>query len=365
MADDQPNPSQDDAGDGAPIGGMSEAELTDLLSQAGELVEELTTQLGEPDPLVMTVAPDPKAEAPAGDSSLEEELSRLEELVDATSTDVAGADVETPASSATSQTTLPAAEPSIQAAPPTEENDSDTESELEHSFPDGNLPPPIAPEIIEQALSGPMADIPSLDEPVATQWPLEEETTHVGEKGDEEGDVAQPSEVEEQEIRPIEESDTIPDFMKEFLDPEPEEEAKPAETAKPPEVVTQATPMPVQTKPGVVGTGMLHQVVKPTKEAESGVSDETPANATPKAQNPLVRIARRVLVSLLQRCKQIGPVKPLLMRAAYWVCDKAVFVLEKIDKPVSGVGDLIRRVVGWVAVATLGTSAIVYIISLF
>lgn len=363
MADDQPNPSQDDAGNDAPIGGMSESELTDLLSQAGELVEELTTQLGEPEPLVMTAAPDPQAEAPAADPSLEDELSRLEELVDTTSADVAGTDTETSASSVSTETEPAAAESSSQAAPPAEAGGSDTQSEPEDMFPEGNFPPPIPQEIIEQALAGPMPDIPSLDEPVATQWPLEEETARAEEEADEEGDEARSKEDEQSEIRPIEESDTIPDFMKEFLDPE--EEPTPAGADKPPEVVTQATPMPVQTKPGVVGTGMLHQVVKPAEVADPNASDETTEDVAPKAQNKLVSIARGVLLSLLQRCKQIGPVKPLVMRSVYWVCDKVVFVLEKIDKPISGVGDLIRRIVGWVAVATLGTSVIVYIISLF
>jgi hypothetical protein len=44
---------------------------------------------------------------------------------------------------------------------------------------------------------------------------------------------------------------------------------------------------------------------------------------------------------------------------------QAVRILEKMDEPVSGMGQSVRRLIGWVAIATFGTSVVVYVISIF
>jgi len=46
-------------------------------------------------------------------------------------------------------------------------------------------------------------------------------------------------------------------------------------------------------------------------------------------------------------------------------CDKAVTVLEVADRPMGRVGGRVRYIIGWLAVATVGTSIVVYILSLF
>jgi len=379
MTDDQPLPPPDDAGDEAPIGGVSEAELDDMLAQAGELVGELTTQLGEPEPLPLAdtgdsgsaaeVAP-PLPEPQSGGSTLEDELAQLEALTQATSTEVLGAaelaapevpDDTGTAEDETTERALPRDLP--ERSPPPPRYDPDVQAEYEELFP-GGFPPPVPPEIVEQAITG----------PAAAQWPIEEEQQAPSPDAPDDAapqtNDAVPEESETPKARPVEESDTIPDFMKEFMEPEPEETPPSQAPATPdtpdtPELVTQATSVPVQTKPGVVGTGTLHQVVKPAQAEGEPVPGTTPEQTVPKSANALVQKLRDIAVALLQRVKSVGPVTPLLVRAGYWLCDKAVFVLEKADKPISKVGGRVRKLAGWLAAATLGTSIIVYIISLF
>lgn len=349
MTDDLTNPVPDDAGDDAPLGGVSEAELDRMLTQAGELVDQLSSELGEADAEPVSTAGEAQTHDDSVAPALEEELTRLKSLTDATSAEVIGAD--DPADLA------------------------DPDAELADLFPSG-FPPPVPPEVLNQALAGPAPAVPASTDRAAAQWPIEEKPKVPIETRDADAPAETVTEPELPETRPIEEADTVPDFMKEFMEPEPEPEPKPepnspdsddATAASPevPELITHATAMPVQTKPGVVGTGTLHQVVKRAPKQEDDADEVATEKAAAKPRNPVLRIVRGLVIAILQRLRNIGPVKPVLTRLGYWICDKSVLALEKIDTPITSVGERIRRVVGWVAMATLGTSGIVYVISFF
>jgi hypothetical protein len=176
--------------------------------------------------------------------------------------------------------------------------------------------------------------------------------------------------------------DAVPDFMKEFLAADPAEDEptppppatpgmQPVDTITLEEAVAKSPPkaprpLPRGTKPGVVGTGMLG-VVQETK---------VPATTTPPRRArrtsllaPLRRLHRKLShasSALRGRLPHIpkslrGPCGPPAMALSRY----GVQVLELMDRPVQRLSRGVRRVLGWAAVATLATSVIVYIVSLF
>ncbi len=54
-----------------------------------------------------------------------------------------------------------------------------------------------------------------------------------------------------------------------------------------------------------------------------------------------------------------------LSPSATAACDRIVSLLEVLDRPMDRIGDRVRHIAGWIAVATVGTSLVVYILSLF
>jgi hypothetical protein len=46
------------------------------------------------------------------------------------------------------------------------------------------------------------------------------------------------------------------------------------------------------------------------------------------------------------------------------VCDRALSLLEVIDRPLAKLGSSIRRAIGWFAIATAATAVVAYLISL-
>lgn len=161
----------------------------------------------------------------------------------------------------------------------------------------------------------------------------------------------------------------VTDFMSELTEPkeadatpdkpaqqQPEKSPmKPSESTAEDGRQTTSVHMP---KPGVVGTGMLGVVgTGPTTEAmkdesSATVEDEAADDASPPSMaEKSLRIVREAGSRL----------SPLALRLGL----QGVRILERIDTPVRRVSQPIRRLVGWVAIATLGTATIVFLVSLF
>ena len=158
----------------------------------------------------------------------------------------------------------------------------------------------------------------------------------------------------------------VPDFMMEFTEPASEAPSKPKAAAEAPPA---RTPLPdakasqldtpatasasstrtatatVAAKPGIVGTGMLGVVItsKPDPElvtargtakegGEGGVAAGSPASK--------------------------GGIAKLLLPAETLV----VRVLDLLDRPFARLGDGTKDIIGWIALATLGTALVVYLI---
>ena len=178
----------------------------------------------------------------------------------------------------------------------------------------------------------------------------------------------------------------VPEFMEEFTRAEEPGDAAKSEqqtpaAGSPPEVpdkgVTESrspgTPdLGAGPKPGVVGTGMLGVVgaVPPVLE---GTSEPTPAKPISAKPEPVVpggpELEPPEEVSATSKTGRLADVMHKVMArsspAALAVCERVVALLEVIHRPVAGrMGDSTLRVIGWIALATLGTSVIVYLSSL-
>lgn len=151
--------------------------------------------------------------------------------------------------------------------------------------------------------------------------------------------------------------ENVPDFMKEFTGadsttPEPVPPVKSSGTGQSPSVE----------RPGVVGTGMLGvvgSVAEPVAEnADSEPTADEPVAAEPTQPNQpgrLAAFARSAMAKVSARAAPMG------LR----VGNLGVRLLETIDRPFGRIGEPIRRIVGWVAIATFGTSTVAYFVSLF
>lgn len=176
-------------------------------------------------------------------------------------------------------------------------------------------------------------------------------------------------------------SRNVPDFMLEFTEPAAEPSAKPtptpptpaARTAAPATTPPQAlepasatapaasipgragTPVAATgsggtsraavAKPGVVGTGMLG-VVSTTKDEPATTAVE---NAGPKGEVP-------------EEGTGAGSSKSGVSKLRRAALAALVRLLEILDRPFVRLSDGLKELIGWIALATLGTALVVYLI---
>ncbi|MBI4716222.1 MAG: hypothetical protein HY763_00295 [Planctomycetes bacterium] len=177
----------------------------------------------------------------------------------------------------------------------------------------------------------------------------------------------------------------VPDFMKEFL--EPEKPAAPEPPAAAPETVSNAPQDDAANGASLAerGNGDIAAPPAPSAAVPDFMSDltqpEVDAPPPRAAQRPAAPEQRREPVpdtppdadteigdSVQDESEEeLGAPsagRPLLERTALALCEPPVRVLELIDKPLGVVGPGARRVIGWLAIATLLTSAVVLVLSL-
>jgi len=151
----------------------------------------------------------------------------------------------------------------------------------------------------------------------------------------------------------------VPEFMEEFTRPErPGDAAQPGAQAP----ASGASTGDAGPKPGVVGTGMLGVVgaappaleeAKKPPPSEAGES----GNELP-GEMPVASKTGKLADLVHWAAARSSPV-------VLAVCDRALTLLEVVNRPVADkLGDSTLRVIGWIALATLGTSVIVYLFSL-
>ncbi len=162
----------------------------------------------------------------------------------------------------------------------------------------------------------------------------------------------------------------VPNFMAELAQSEESKEPSSEVPGSPPGV-SQTRPVQAEAKgetgeppghgqahkPGVVGTGLIGVVgtpaPSPAKEhASTSIAPGSPAETTPPTPE-----AAGITHILHAAAARISPL-------ALSVCDRAVHLLEQFDRPMGWLSGSVRRVLGWIAIATVGTSVLVYLFTL-
>ena len=299
-----PRPEEDPAG-------VSETELDDILAQASSLATGLSEELG---------------------STLEEPGSKSQESPESQAASDAGVE----------RGEVRTADPTPEAEP-----ERDLEGELEN-----------------------------LDELIATTSSELDGTAHAQSEPAESSDVTAAS-----TDKPPAHAATVPTFMDEFTQPEaPAEEVPEIETLaqddatgvqeslnKPLKETGAVTGNP-KAKPGVVGTGMLGVVSTPGAPPISEVADVVEAMPEPEVAiaagsdepdlSPKSPLVSRLLALPGVVASHLAPVNDIL-------CQQGSRLLDMMDWPLQRTGLLVRRLVGWVALATMAISIIVLLFSLF
>lgn len=193
----------------------------------------------------------------------------------------------------------------------------------------------------------------------------------------------------------------VPDFMAEFT--QPEESAGPEPPESSPPAVTEDASVPDEmpdfmseltqpSEPSSEAAGPLESSVKdatgpPSRDVDR-LDDQRPAPSMPdnnrqraSGDSPILQEWGEPRATVLEEEESTGrslgadtaaKLRELVRLAtarlsplANTTCDRVVTLLEVVDRPMARVGGRIRYVVGWLAVATVGTSLVVYILSLF
>lgn len=162
----------------------------------------------------------------------------------------------------------------------------------------------------------------------------------------------------------------VPDFMAEFTRPGPEESRLETENVNnspslPGASTNQmdhedSTPDLTRTlRPGVVGTGMIGSIASgkdaSDKERAAAESPEESSETGADESTDRVEVSKRIARTATTRLRPV----------AVGLALRGVRLLERLDGPVSGVAASVRRAIGLMAIATLGTAVIVYLVSLF
>ena len=158
---------------------------------------------------------------------------------------------------------------------------------------------------------------------------------------------------------------TIPDFMDEFTHAtgagDGPSDSSPAPTDAPlasdggeasPGPLPQAKP-----KPGVIGTGIIG-VATAKPPAPQPFADDDPVEEASSRRSVTPRETFARFTGLATSAAQS------LLTLTLPAADRVVGLLEKGDRPLAKLNAPIRRVIGWLAIATLGTSAFVFFWSL-
>ena len=361
MADEHvPDGFSSDPADDPNIDAATEEELDALLAEASALAAEVSGEVGLPEGnerprtepgAVADEAPEtPRETTPAtatpaglaGPDDVEAQLSELEGLLAN-----AQADVGVEAG--------PSEEPAL---PP--DSGFAASTSLDESAP---LREP-SPDLEDPAT--PNAAVPSFRE----EFTQPEQTSQYPQADDTAPEFAEESTSPEEPAQPAETGSAIPEFMKEFTQPEAPSEASEdlspvagAADVGPSDGSCEMSPSVVSARPGLVssrprngpetvladdkfGLGSISQ----DEDEETGTVGPTPVATAATAASGKAELVRRLVA--------------YLSPPALKVCARGVGLLEVLDKPFGRLGSGGRRALGWLAIATLGTSLIVLLVSL-
>ncbi len=391
---DEPMPDPSPMGRSEPgSDAAAEDEVDALLEAASALANDVTEEIGvsEGDPATSQAAGS-ASHGPGSAPDLDTQLAQLDSLLEETNREL-GTESAPPADGAmpadeSKRQIKPEAQSAPQQAPPSppsphaEEPPADIDAQLAAldellDVTDGEGDAEAA-EAGQDAVPDFMKEFTAEDGDATAESEATEQLPATEEPAAVPDFMAEFTQAEEEADPPTPETDApapptvdadVPDFMAEFTSPESgtggggsAPEGATGELTSSAPAVGGHTP-PATSKPGVVSSrdrGVISSqdmalVGEPADGAADsmGVPDETsPARAsTTSAQTYLLRIGVRLT----------APLAPLAFKA----CEVGLGVLEACDRPVRRLGYWPRLIIGWLAIATLGASLIVYMASLF
>lgn len=315
-----PNEPSPDSAEGADSELVSERELDEILAQASSLADDLSEEIGAAGESDLPAKPHREStEAVDTAVNLDAELRELEKLVTAASDEI----------------------------------DSDRQAASETPTPPEEValaPSEVAP-----------ASLPA--EPEAPDSLAE--LTQPGELADTGGYESEPPATAEAPSA----SPEVPDFMAELTRPEPDVDSASEASESPTSLPTSAAATDdalwadptvlsdAAAKPGLVGSDVA-DVAEGLPETEVWKEPAPAASANEPPSSPNQHNAGSKLSGALQTAaSRLSPRVAVLGT-------RIVALLEVINRPVAGISARVRRGVGWVAIATIGVSLVVYVLSL-
>lgn len=342
----------------------SEEELDKMLAHAGGLAEELATDVGaRPDDAGVMVTAEEEGDE---EQSVDAMLSELDDLVAAAAEEIdpedGGAaradrpgkmDVVIPP--ATDEAAEDADAYGVSNEPPpqldvpdfmreftepeepaAEDSDSIGEPPLDETY----EPPPLP-------VAGEMTPLPPppMNEPVPSS------------PDEEDGDDTDDSDARSAAGT----SDAVPDFMMEFTEPAPAPAAETPVPDPPPPSISEPAPAaghkPVDPAMGVVGAPVVEDEGEAEAELEEAIHD-VDAELQERAQAESEEQAAAELKGLAALKAKVSPLIDLALSGAGRG-------LEAVDSPLNSRDPRIRTLTGFIALSTLGTAVVVYLITLF
>lgn len=347
----------------------SEEELDKMLAHAGGLAQELATDVGAnaDDSGVMVTAEDEGDDGQSVDAM----LSELDDLV------AAAAEEIDPAEGSAARADHPGTV-NVEIPPPTDEAAEDADA---YGVSDERQPrldvPDFMREFTEPAEDAaddaePIGPAPSGDNAAAPPPPPSGEMTPlppppINEPSPRSEDVEDADDAEDAGLAEAAESKSavgdVPDFMLEFTEPapppEPAGEIPATEFA---DVPNSAPPPPSEHKPvdpslGVVGAPVVEDEAEAEAELEEAIHD-VDAELQERAQAGADESAALELKGMAALKAKIVPFAEVALAGA----GRA---LDVVDAPLSRRDPRFRVLTGFLALSTLGTAVIVYLITLF
>lgn len=323
-----PDNSPSNPGDSGDIGSAPGGDLDEVLAKAEALAGELAVELGADEEKPHTTALD--ALSGVDDSAVptvDDELNRLDELAAHTAEQIGSA---------------------------TEETKPEETSEVA----DDGVVPGFMEELTNPPESDESGEAPSPDH--------ESSGEHAG-KDTADGDETAAVDTDHADAAPAPPAgDAVPDFMADLTQaPDPSPTTQPSvPTSEPPSQASQPATVS-QPKLGVVKSrppGVIGNIEHPKSEGSTGNADAS-GEGDGQTEAATTQVARNKL--MLKLCALPRGVAQRLSPVALKVADKGVTVLEKVDRPTAWLKVSIKQAAGLLAIATAGTSIIVFLVSLF
>lgn len=346
MTDEQPpDETSPNIPDRADADLVPEQELDDVLAQASSLASDLSAELGPAEQATPDTGPraDPGGPPDVLAVDLDAELRELEKLVAETGSEIdpgphqSGDEAPLPQDRSQAQT-LPATAGDNLQGPlddlPTAGEDSGSTEAASNARPDGLRVPDFMAEFTQSGESA-ESDQPESSEPTAT-----EDASAADELPDFMSELTHPAEpssdvVEERSTASepnVDEADGLRASDADLLD----------DLTSVPSIPDNDMPNASGDAPAPEGWGEFGTTVPDEGSSENSLA----ANA-----------ASRLKALARQAAARLSP-------SATAACDRVISLLEVLDRPTVRIGDRVRHIAGWIAVATVGTSLVVYILSL-